>query len=125
MNVLRLSETWESAQKTKSACARPVQCVTRAADRLAMLADFGQSITYTAQGGSPSTITGIFDNDYAEVDAGGMVGFAMQQPRLMVRTSDVASATEGDTFVVSGVTYLSRVVQDDGTGMTFIVLEKQ
>ena len=51
--------------------------VESAADRLAMLADFGQSITYTAQGGSPSTITGIFDNDYAEVDAGGMVGFAM------------------------------------------------
>jgi hypothetical protein len=99
--------------------------VETAADRLAMLADFGQSITYTVQGGSAATITGIFDNDYAEVDGGGMVGFAMQQPRLMVRTSDVASATEGDTFVVSGVTYLSRVVQDDGTGMTFIVLEKQ
>ncbi len=99
--------------------------VESAADRLAMLADFGQSITYTVQGGSAVTITGIFDNDYAEVDAGGMVGFAMQQPRIVVRTSDVASATEGDTFVISGVTYLSRVVQDDGTGMTFIVLEKQ
>jgi hypothetical protein len=90
-----------------------------------MLADFGQSITYTVQGGSAVTITGIFDNDYAEVDAGGMVGFALQQPRIVVRTSDVASATEGDTFVISGVTYLSRVIQDDGTGMTFIVLEKQ
>ena len=99
--------------------------VESAADRLAMLADFGQSITYTRQGGSATTITGIFDNDYAEVDAGGMVGFAMQQPRIVVRTSDVILATEGDTFVISGVTYLSRVVQDDGTGMTFIVLEKQ
>ena len=99
--------------------------VESAADRLAMLADFGQSITYTVQGGSPSTITGIFDAQFIEVDAGGTVGFAMQQPRIVVRTSDVASATEGDTFVISGVTYLSRVVQDDGTGMTFIVLEKQ
>jgi hypothetical protein len=99
--------------------------VESAEDRLAMLTDFGQSITYTRQGGSAATITGIFDNDYAEVDAGGMVGFAMQQPRLMVRTSDVASATEGDAFVVSGVSYLIRVIQDDGTGMTFIVLEKQ
>ncbi len=99
--------------------------VESAADRLAMLVDFGQSVTYTVQNGSPVTITGIFDNDYAEVDAGGMVGFAMQQPRLVVRTSDVASATEGDTFVVGGVTYLSRVVQDDGTGITMIVLEKQ
>lgn len=99
--------------------------VESAADRLAMLTDFGQSVTYTRQGGQAVTITGIFDNDYAEVDAGGMVGFAMQQPRLVVRTSDVSSATEGDTFVISGVTYLSRVVQDDGTGITFIVLEKQ
>jgi hypothetical protein len=99
--------------------------VETAADRLAMLTDFGQRITYTRQGGSAATITGMFDKDYAEVDDGGMVGFAMQQPRLMVRTSDVASATEGDAFVVSGVSYLSRVIQDDGTGMTFIVLEKQ
>ena len=71
--------------------------VESAADRLAMLTDFGQSVTYTRQGGQAVTITGIFDNDYAEVDAGGMVGFAMQQPRLVVRTSDVSSATEGDT----------------------------
>lgn len=98
--------------------------VESAADRLAMLADFGQSVSYT-HNKLTTTITGIFDSDYAEVDSGGMVGFAMQQPRLMVRTSDVASATEGDTFIISGVTYLSRVVQDDGTGMTFIVLEKQ
>lgn len=99
--------------------------VESAADRLAMLADFGQSITYTVQGGSPSTITGIFDAQFIEVDAGGTVGFAMQQPRLMVRTSDVVNCNEGDTFVISGTTYLSRIVQDDGTGMTMIVLEKQ
>ena len=99
--------------------------VESAADRLAMLADFGQSITYTVQGGSPSTITGIFDAQFIEVDAGGTVGFAMQQPRLMLRTSDVVNCTEGDTFVISGTTYLSRIVQDDGTGMTMIVLEKQ
>lgn len=99
--------------------------VESAADRLAMLVDFGQPVTYTVQGGSAVTITGIFDAQFVEVDAGGNVGIAYQQPRLMVRTSDVASATEGDSFVISDVTYLSRVVQDDGTGMTMIVLEKQ
>lgn len=99
--------------------------VESAADRLAMLTDFGQSITYTVQGGSQATITGIFDAQFVEVDAGGNVGVAYQQPRLMVRTADVVNCTDGDTFVVSGVTYLSRIVQDDGTGMTMIVLEKQ
>ena len=95
------------------------------ADRLIMLADFGQSVTYTVQGGSAATITAIFDNQYLEVDTGGEVGFAIQQPRLTCRTSDVVNCTEGDTFVISGTTYKSRVVQDDGTGITLISLEKQ
>lgn len=89
------------------------------------LTDFGQAVTYTVQGGSPITITGVFDNDFNVVDAGGDLGFATQMPRLVVRTSDVINATEGDTFVTNGITYLSRVIQDDGTGMTIIQLERQ
>lgn len=94
-------------------------------DRIALLADFGVSVTYTVQGGSATNIVGIFDNDFVNVDAGGDFGFAMQQPRLLVKTSDVIACTEGDSFVISSVTYLSRVVQDDGTGMTVVQLEKQ
>ena len=30
-------------------------------ERAIMLADFGESVTYTPSGGSASTITGIFD----------------------------------------------------------------
>lgn len=99
--------------------------VETADDRAFLLADFGVSVTYTVQGGSATTITAIFDNQFVEVDAGGDVGFAIQQPRLTCRTADVANCTEGDSFVISGTTYLSRIVQDDGTGMTLIVLEKQ
>lgn len=99
--------------------------VETADDRAFLLADFGVSVTYTVQGGSATTIKAIFDNQFVEVDAGGDVGFAIQQPRLTCRTSDVANCTEGDSFVISGTTYLSRIVQDDGTGMTLIVLEKQ
>jgi hypothetical protein len=94
-------------------------------ERAIMLADFGQNVTYTVQGGSAATIKAIFDNQFIEVDSGGSVGFAIQQPKLTCRTSDVVNCTEGDTFVISGTTYLSRIVQDDGTGMTEIVLEKQ
>lgn len=99
--------------------------VETADDRAFLLADFGVSVTYTVQGGSATTITAIFDNQFVEVDAGGDVGFAIQQPRLTCRTVNVANCTEGDSFVISGTTYLSRIVQDDGTGMTLIVLEKQ
>ena len=94
-------------------------------DRSFFLKDFGVSVRYTEQNKSTKTITGIFDNDYVNVDAGGDFGFSMQQPRLVVRTDDVPNCTEGDSFVINGSTYLSRVVQDDGTGMTIIQLEKQ
>jgi hypothetical protein len=86
--------------------------------------DFGTAATYTPSGGASSTVNGIFDNDFIEVDAGGGVGVALQQPRFHCRTADVSSASEGDALVVSGVNYTIRIVQDDGTGMTMMVLEK-
>ena len=54
--------------------------------------DFGSAATYTPSGGSASTVNGIFDNDFIEVDAGGGVGVALQQPRFHCRTADVSSA---------------------------------
>jgi hypothetical protein len=82
--------------------------------------DFGVTATYKA-----GTILGIFDNDFIEVDAGGGVPFAMQQPRFVCRTADVSTAVEDDTLVISAVTYKIKVRQDDGTGMTTLILEKQ
>jgi len=69
-------------------------------------------------------VNGIFDNDFVEVDAGGGVGIALQQPRFVCRTADVSTASEGDATVISPVNYTIRIVQDDGTGMTTLVLEK-
>jgi len=86
--------------------------------------DFGVAATYTPSGGASSTVNGIFDNDFIEVDAGGGVGVSLQQPRFHCRTADVSSASEGDALVVSGVNYTIRIVQDDGTGMTMLVMEK-
>lgn len=94
-------------------------------ERAIMLADFGVSVSYTPSGGSASTITGIFDNQYQAVETGGEVAFAIEQPKLAVKTSDVSTAAEGDTVVVSGVTYKVTVVMNDGTGMTDLALEKQ
>lgn len=94
-------------------------------ERAIMLADFGVSVSYTPSGGSASTITGIFDSQYQAVETGGEVAFAIEQPKLAVKTSDVSSAAEGDTVVISGVTYKVTVVMDDGTGMTDLALEKQ
>lgn len=87
--------------------------------------DFGVAATYTPSGGAASTVNGIFDNDFIEIDAGGGVGVAMQQPRFHCRTADVSAAAEGDALVINTVSYIIRIVQDDGTGMTMMVLEKQ
>ena len=101
----------------------PVESV---ADRLLFLDvdDFGTTASYTIQGGSAVNVIGIFDNEFIEVDAGGTVGVAIQQPRFLCRTDDVPSATEGDAITILTVNYTIRIVQDDGTGMTTFVLEK-
>lgn len=98
--------------------------VETANDRAIMLADFGQLATFT-HGATTTTITGIFDNDFIQVDMGGSVGVALQEPKFFVRSADVSSAVEDDTLVTDGVTYKIKVVQADGTGMTVLVLEKQ
>lgn len=88
-----------------------------------MIADFGQTVTYT-KGESSTDITAIFDNEYEAVDAGGGVPFAMSQPRFYCRTSDVPNAVDGDTLTVNSVVYIIRIVMPDGTGVTELQCEK-
>lgn len=94
-------------------------------DRAAFLADFGVTCAYTPSGGAASNITVIFDNEYIDVDTGGSVAFAMQQPKVLCRSADVSGIAEGDQMVISGTTYIVRVVMPDGTGMTEVMLEAQ
>ncbi len=86
--------------------------------------DFGVAATYTKQGGSPATVNGIFDNEFFEVETGGEVAVAMEQPRFACRTSDVSTASEGDSITINSIAYTVRVVQSDGTGVTVLVLEE-
>lgn len=91
-----------------------------AADRLLLLSDFGVSASH---GGN--TFNVIFDNDYLDADIGGSVAFAVSQPRATCRTADISTATEGDAIVVDGLSYVIRVIMNDGTGMGVLVLEAQ
>ena len=98
--------------------------VETAADRAALLADFGETVIFNPASGSRKSITGVFDNVYEEVEAGGTVGVSMQQPRLFVRTADITGATEGDAITINDVDYTIRVVMSDGLGMTELQLEQ-
>ena len=104
--------------------------VEAAADRASFLSadEFGQAATYTPVGAAAVELTGIFDNDWLDLDVEGEVGVASRSPRFVCRTSDLADAggtTPDAALVVAGVTYKIRVVKPDGTGMTELKLEKQ
>jgi hypothetical protein len=99
--------------------------VETAADREIILMDFGLSASYTPVGGSASTITVVFDNEYYSADGSGSIAFAMRQPKAQARTSDLVGVVENASLVVEGVSYIIRVVMPDGTGMTELMLEVQ
>jgi hypothetical protein len=80
--------------------------------------DFGVAASYEG-----STVNGIFDNDFIEVQTGAGVGVALQQPRFSCRSADVLGIVEGDIITISGNNYTVRIVQADGTGTTELILE--
>lgn len=103
--------------------------VESAADRAVFVNtdDFGVASSYTlAAGGSASTINGIFDNQYAEIEVEVDIGVASTGPAFTCRTADLPTGYgPGDSIVISGTTYKVRVVKSDGTGMTVLKLEAQ
>jgi hypothetical protein len=91
--------------------------VETAADRTALLADYGTTVTKA----DATTFTGIFDNDFLAVDLDESE-VESTEPTLLARTADVSSLAHGDTLTISAVSYTVRGIQPDGTGMTQIML---
>lgn len=82
------------------------------------------SCTYTPQGGSATTFDVIFNNEFFAID-GGEVGVESTQPLAVTKSSNLTSASHGDSMVIDSVTYKIIAIRPDGTGMTEIGLEKQ
>lgn len=91
--------------------------VETAADRTALLTDYGTTVTKA----DASTFTGIFDNDFLAVDLDESE-VESTEPTLLARTSDVSGLAHGDSLTISAVSYTVRGIQPDGTGMTQIML---
>lgn len=80
--------------------------------------DFGTSAVYS---GSGATIKGILDAEYNEA----MGRVQASQPVFACATTDVASATHGQTLTIGATVYKIVGVEPDGTGMTVLRLERQ
>ena len=91
--------------------------VETAADRNALLNDYGTTVTKA----DTSTFTGIFDNDFLAVDLDESE-VESTEPTLLARTTDVSGLAHGDSLTISAVSYTVRGIQPDGTGMTQIML---
>ena len=85
--------------------------------------EFADSITITISG-SASTIKGIFDNEMTTIDVGDNAGITANQPKITVKTSDVANADFGDPVVINSTNYTVNNVLKDGTGITEIFLSE-
>ena len=91
--------------------------VETAADRTALLADYGSTVTKA----DASTFVAIFDNDFLAVDLDESE-VESTEPTLLARTADVSGLAHGDSLTISAVSYTVRGIQPDGTGMTQIML---
>ena len=65
-------------------------------------------------------VTGIFEKDYIDLDAGGSL--AGTTPVFTLASSAVPANVAGATLVVGGVTYKVVEPMPDGTGVTMLRL---
>jgi hypothetical protein len=88
------------------------------------LDDFADAATYTPAGGGSSTINGIFDAPQASRNATDLMDITIPAPQFVCRTVDAPNAADGDGIVIRTVAYKVRVVLNDGTGVSTLLLEK-
>ena len=91
---------------------------------LSILEAVGEEVTFTPQGGgTPVQITGVFEEEYVEINTGGSVGVAGKRPMFTYRTQDIASVQTGDSVTRSSRLYLVVNIEPTGDGMTTLILE--
>jgi hypothetical protein len=86
--------------------------------------DFAVSATFTPQGGSASSVKGIFDAEYAAVEGDGQVAVSSTMPVFHCASASVPNAHNG-TLAVNSKTYRIVEVKPDGTGVTILALEDE
>jgi len=96
--------------------------IESAADRSSFLDvdEFGSLATIGAGTIYETTANGIFDNEFIEA-----VSVDSLTPTFQCRTADVANIQKGFNLTVNSTDYtIAREPQQDGTGLTLLILEK-
>ena len=86
--------------------------IESAAERLSMLTIFGESATLAG-----SAVIGILDKEYRVVG-----DIESNYPVFECRSTDATGVVHGSTLVVGAESFVIVGVEDDGTGMTVLVL---
>lgn len=86
--------------------------IESAQDRLDILTAFGEDATIGV-----SIVRGVFDKEYREVG-----GIESLYPVFDCRSSDVTAVTHGTAVTISTTTFEVVGIEDDGTGITSLVL---
>ena len=88
-----------------------------------LTSDFAVSVTYSPCVGTPSTVLGIFDNGYKEVEAES-IGIESRVPSFQCKSSDVDGVQHGDTVTLAdGNIYNVIGVRQDGEGIVTLDFE--
>lgn len=85
---------------------------------------FGESVTFTPAGGSPSTVVGIFNDIFEAIDQNGG-GIMSARPTVGVAVADFSTLpAPGDAFTIRSVNYEVEEVQRDGEAGLVLHLHK-
>lgn len=86
-----------------------------------LMADFGTPATVHPNSPKARGVVGIFGNHHQEIEGNTVIATA--QPSLLVRTRDAEGVRQGSGVILStGAAYVVEHVEDDGTGLTTLIL---
>ena len=88
-------------------------------DQFLDLNDFAEPFNWNG-----NVFNGIFDNETYQVEGEGSVPVHIQQPTVLIKTSDSKLMSQGDklTRVEPNIEYRVQTFAPDGTGMTLVGL---
>lgn len=87
--------------------------------------DFAVDALYVPDLGTASTIKVIFDNNHAVIELlGEGAGVESTAPVAVCKTADTPDIKRNEILEIDETTYYVKTVEEDGTGMTKLILSE-